>query len=210
MGVLDRLGFGKLKDVLAKTREGLVGNVTRLVMSRATIDDDIIEHLEEILIGADVGVEATTQVIDAIRRRVREERYTETSELNRLLREEIQRQFAGGNDAFEQDPFLLPAEAPYVIMVVGINGVGKTTTIGKLAFEYIQRGKKVFIGAADTYRAAANEQLAIWAERAGATLIQLQRGSDPAAVAYDAVHSAATQGADVAIHPTNHHAIKQA
>ncbi len=197
MGFLDKLGFNKLKQGLSKTREGIVGKVARVMTTKATIDDETLEQLEEILIGADVGLDASVSIIEAIRKRVKEERYGDSSELNNLLRDEIQRQFALSTP--DADPFQLPATKPYVIMVVGINGVGKTTTIGKLANIYTRAGKKVILGSADTFRAAANEQLEIWAKRAGAEIIQQQQGSDPAAVAFDAVKSATAHGADVVI-----------
>lgn len=195
MALLDKLS--KLKEGLSKTREGFLGKVTRLVTTKSTIDDATLDQLEEILIGADVGVEASLAIIEAIRMRVKQERYANASELQRLLKDEIQRQLAS-TDAVS-DPFQLPAETPYVIMVVGINGVGKTTTIGKLAHIYTRAGKNVVIGSADTFRAAANEQLEIWAKRAGAQVIQQQPGSDPAAVAFDAVKSAIAHRADVVI-----------
>ncbi len=197
MGFLDKLGFNKLKQGLSKTREGIVGKVARVMTTKATIDDETLEQLEEILIGADVGLDASVSIIEAIRKRVKEERYGDSSELNNLLRDEIQRQFALSTP--DADPFQLPATKPFVIMVVGINGVGKTTTIGKLANIYTRAGKKVILGSADTFRAAANEQLEIWAKRAGAEIIQQQQGSDPAAVAFDAVKSATAHGADVVI-----------
>jgi fused signal recognition particle receptor len=199
MGILDRLKLGKLKEGLAKTRENLVQRVTRLATAKASIDDDLLEQLEEILISADVGMATTGQIIEAIRARAKQDRYASTNELYDLLKDEIRRQFVRGGDGSAGDPFSLGAAKPYVIMVVGINGVGKTTTIGKLAHVYVESGKKVVIAAADTFRAAANEQLEIWAERAGAALIRQEQGSDPAAVAFDAVHSASSQGADVVI-----------
>lgn len=197
MGLLDKLGFSRLKDGLTKTREGIVGKVARLVTTKSKIDETMLDQLEEILIGADVGVDVSVSVIEAIRKRVKEERYGDASELNNLLRDEIQLQFASRMNG--AGPFELPSTKPYVIMVVGINGVGKTTSIGKLANIYVQAGKKVVIGSADTFRAAANEQLEIWAKRAGAELIRQQQGSDPAAVAFDAVKSATAHGADVVI-----------
>src|SRR5512140_575921 len=199
MGILDRLKLGKLKEGLAKTRESLVNRVTRLATAKATIDDDLLDQLEEILVSADVGMATTGQIIEAIRARARQDRYASTAELYDLLKDEIRRQFVHGSDGSTADPFALGPAKPYVIMVVGINGVGKTTTIGKLAHIYVESGKKVVIAAADTFRAAANEQLEIWAQRAGATLIRQEQGSDPAAVAFDAVRSATAQGADVVI-----------
>lgn len=197
MGFFDKIGFSKLKDGLSKTREGIVGKVARLVTTKSKIDDVTLEQLEEILIGADVGVAATLDIVDSIRKRAKEERYADASELNTLLHDEIQRQFAGDTD--DTDPFHVPSEKPFVIMVVGINGVGKTTSIGKLANIYTKAGKKVVVGSADTFRAAANEQLEIWAKRAGAEIIRQLHGADPAAVAFDAVKSAIATGADVVI-----------
>ena len=199
MGILDRLKLGKLKEGLAKTRESLVTRVTRLATAKGTIDDDLLEQLEEILVSADVGMATTGQIIEAIRGRVKQDRYAGTAELYDLLKDEIRRQFVRDAEGAGVDPFALGPAKPYVIMVVGINGVGKTTTIGKLAHTYVESGRKVVIAAADTFRAAANEQLEIWADRAGATLIRQGRGSDPAAVAFDAVRSATAQGADVVI-----------
>jgi fused signal recognition particle receptor len=199
MRFLDAIGLGKLKEGLSKTREGLVGRVGRLVTTHASIDDDTIDRLEEILISADVGVGATGDIIETIRRRVKEERYTDAADLRRLLKDELVRQITAGPKASAEDPFLLPGTRPYVVMVVGVNGAGKTTSIGKLAHEYVRRGRSVSIGAADTFRAAANEQLEIWAHRAGAALIRQEQGSDPAAVAFDAVKSATAHGADVLI-----------
>lgn len=197
MALFDTSYFSKLKGGLSKTREGLLGKVVRLVTTRASIDEHTLEQLEEILIAADVGVDTSLAIIDSIRRRVREERYADTAELQRLLKEEIRRQIADSRDT--RGTAGAAIEKPYVIMVVGINGVGKTTTIGKLANMYTKQGKKVVIGSADTFRAAANEQLEIWAERAGAQIVQQQHGSDPAAVAFDAVRSAMAQQADVVI-----------
>ena len=197
MGFLDRIG--KLKESLSRTREGIVGKVARLVTAQSTVDDEFLERLEEILIGGDVGVAATGSIIEAIRQRVKAERYADAPELMALLKDEIRKQFAG-NGAAPAMPSLTPdGVLPYVIIVVGINGVGKTTTIGKLAHAYVSAGKKVVIGAADTFRAAANEQLDVWARRAGAVVISQGHGADPAAVAFDAVSAAAARGADVVI-----------
>jgi fused signal recognition particle receptor len=199
MGFLDKLGFTKLKEGLAKTRDSLVGKVAKLVATKSTIDDELLEQVEEILIAGDVGVDTTMHIIDSMKRRVKEERYTDASALNLLLKDEIRRQFVDGSANGDGNPFEFPEVKPYVVMVVGINGVGKTTSIGKLARQYIRSGKKVVIAAADTFRAAANEQLEIWAQRAGAEIIQQSHGSDPAAVAFDAVKSASARGADVVI-----------
>ena len=197
MGFLDRIG--KLKESLSGTREGIVGKVARLVTAKSTVDDEFLERLEEILIGGDVGVAATGSIIEAIRQRVKAERYADAPELMALLKDEIRKQFAG-NGAAAATPSLTPdGIRPYVLIVVGINGVGKTTTIGKLAHAYVAAGKKVVIGAADTFRAAANEQLDVWARRAGAVVISQGPGADPAAVAFDAVSAAAARGADVVI-----------
>jgi fused signal recognition particle receptor len=197
MGFLDSVGFTKLKEGLSKTREGILGKVVRLATTRSQIDDATLEQLEEILIGADVGVATSMAIIEAIRHRAKEERYRDAKELNTLLKKEMENQFA--SSASESAPFELPGVKPYVLMVVGINGVGKTTTIGKLANIYVKTGKRVVIGSADTFRAAANEQLEIWAKRAGAEIIQQRQGADPAAVAFDAVKSATAHGADVVI-----------
>jgi fused signal recognition particle receptor len=197
MGLFDSIQ--RLKETLSKTREGIIGKVARLVSTRTTIDEETLEGLEEILLAADVGMDTATHAIDAIRKRVKEEGLAEASGLLPLLKEEIARQFAGTGTAELSDPFTLPAARPYVIMVVGINGVGKTTSIGKLAHQYVRAGYRVMIAAADTFRAAANEQIGVWAERAGASLIQQKHGADPAAVAFDAVHAAASRGADVII-----------
>ena len=199
MGFLDKIGFTKLKQGLSKTREGIVGRVAKLVTTKGTIDDELLDQVEEILIAGDVGVATTTNIIEAMKRRVKEERYTDSSELNHLLRDEVQKQFANGSPAEGANLFQLPPQKPFVVMVVGINGVGKTTSIGKIAHQYVKAGNKVVIAAADTFRAAANEQLEIWAKRAGAEIIQQKHGSDPASVAFDAVKSASSKGADVVI-----------
>jgi fused signal recognition particle receptor len=197
MGVLDRFNINKLKEGLSKTRDAIVARVTKLVTARGTIDEVSLEQLEEILIGADVGTGATSEIIAALRKRVGEQRYSTPAELIGLLKEVLQGEIVPVAASAE-----IPAavtSGPYVIMVVGVNGAGKTTTIGKLAHQYVSEGKSVVIGAADTFRAAANEQLEIWAQRSGAKLIRQQQGSDPAAVAFDAVHSAIAQKADVVI-----------
>ena len=198
MGFLDSIGLSRLRQGLTRTREGLFGKVTRLISSRGTIDDALLEELEEILIGADVGVDASLAIIEGIRSRAREERATDAAGVDRLLRDEIRRQLTAETVAID-DPFRLPEQRPHVVMVVGINGVGKTTTIGKLAHNYRKAGHRVVIAAADTFRAAANEQLDIWAARAGAEIIRQDRGADPAAVTYDAVNAAVSRKADVVL-----------
>jgi len=197
MGLLGNIQ--KLRETLSKTREGIAFKVARLAGLRRTIDEETLEGLEEILLAADVGTSTATRVIDAIRMRVKEEGAPESSTILTLLKDEIARQFGGNGSAPPSDPFALPAARPWVIMVVGINGVGKTTSIGKLAHQYVRAGHRVMIAAADTFRAAANEQIAVWAGRAGATLIQQKHGADPASVAFDAVHAAASRGTDVMI-----------
>jgi len=198
MGILSAVGLIKLRDGLSKTRESVVGKLTRLVTSRRSVDDDFLAELEEILLGADVGVDTTTEIVEGLRERAKTERYASSDELLSLLKDEM-RQHLAGNGKTGEDPFVVDGDRPQVIMVVGINGVGKTTTIGKLAHGFVRAGKSVYIGAADTFRAAANEQLEIWAQRAGATLIRQQQGSDPAAVAFDTVRSAIAHTADVVI-----------
>jgi len=197
MGFWNTLTFDKLKDGLAKTRTGLVEEIGRLMTSRTVIDATILDGIEKILITADIGTETAAATIDGLRARVKTERYSEPADIYRLLKEELRNQL-GGPEATDDYGTVLPAR-PYVVMVVGINGAGKTTTIGKLAHNYVRAGKRVFIGAADTFRAAANEQMEIWAQRAGAEVIRQQRGADPAAVAFDAVRSAVANAADVVI-----------
>jgi fused signal recognition particle receptor len=171
-----------------------------LVFAKGSVDDDFLHQLEEILIGADVGVETTQLILSSVKQQAKEQRYENPDELNTLIRNSVSNVFANGLTKSTADPFAIPTGSkPYVIMVVGVNGVGKTTTIGKLAFNYKTAGKKVLIGAADTFRAAANEQLEIWAQRAGVTIIQQVQGSDPAAVAFDTVKAAQARNADVVI-----------
>ena len=187
----------KLKSGLAKTRDTLFGRVTQLVTSRGVIDDEMLERLEEILISSDVGVETTVTIIDNIKRRVKEERYESSDQLTVLLKDEIAKVLHVDGEQGPSDVRLPDEPRPYVMMIVGVNGVGKTTTIGKLAHNYRSAGYKVLVGAADTFRAAANEQLEIWAQRAGVEIIQQSRGADPAAVAFDSLSSAIAKHADV-------------
>jgi fused signal recognition particle receptor len=191
--------FKKLKSGLTKTRDTLFTKVATLVSSKSVIDDEMLDRLEEILISGDVGVETTMLILDNIKKRVREEKIESSDHLVHLLKEEIAGvlRVNGNPDATE---ILLPSEPrPYVVMVVGVNGVGKTTSIGKLANVYREGGHKVIVGAADTYRAAANEQLGIWAQRAGVEIIRQAHGADPAAVAFDSLSSAISKKADVVI-----------
>ena len=175
---------------LAKTKEGFFSKITRAVAGKSKIDDDFLDNLEEIFITSDVGVETTLKIIDRIQKRVARDKYVTTSELNNLLREEIIDLLAENNNEETAD-FVVPEnKKPYVIMVVGVNGVGKTTTIGKLAYQFKKAGNKVVLGAADTFRAAAIEQLMIWGDRVGVPVIKQQMGSDPASVAFDTISSA--------------------
>jgi fused signal recognition particle receptor len=199
MGFLDKLGLGKLKQGLTKTREGLVGTVTRILAGAPKIDESLYEQLEESLIAADVGAGTAGEIMQGLRKRIRESPPEAVAGVLPLLQQEITDQLSGSVRTDSTPPFALPAERPYVILVVGINGVGKTTTIGKLAHRYKLAGSKVLIAAADTFRAAAEEQLEIWAHRAGAEIVQQKHGADPAAVAFDAVKAATSRNSDVVI-----------
>ncbi|MDE5900445.1 MAG: signal recognition particle-docking protein FtsY [Muribaculaceae bacterium] len=189
---------------LERTKQGVWSKITRAIAGHSTIDDDFLDELEEVFITSDVGVETTLKIIDRIRDRVARDKYVGTDELHRMLREEIAALLAENEKTSPDAPtrdFRLPdtARRPYVIMVVGVNGVGKTTTIGKLAHQFTAAGCKVVLGAADTFRAAAIDQLDVWAERAGVPIVKQQLGSDPASVAFDTLQSAVTQNADVVI-----------
>ena len=188
-----------LDNGLAKTKESVFGKITRAIAGKSKVDDEVLDNLEEVLITSDVGVETTLEIISRIEKRVARDKYGNTSELNTILREEI----AGllmENNTDDTNGFELPQDhKPYVILVVGVNGVGKTTTIGKLAYQFKQAGKKVYLGAADTFRAAAVEQLCIWGERVGVPVVKQQMGSDPASVAFDTVKSAVSNDADVVL-----------
>ena len=184
---------------LEKTKQGVFEKIKHAVAGKSTVDDDVLDNLEEVFVTSDVGVETTVKIIDRLQARVARDKYVSTSELNELLCDEISQMLADNNNA-ELEDFTVPKDSkPYVIMVVGVNGVGKTTTIGKLAYQFKQAGNKVVLGAADTYRAAADEQLEIWGNRVGVPVIKHKMGTDPAAVAYDAVQSAVAQQADVVI-----------
>ncbi len=186
---------------LEKSNESVLSKISRAIIGKSTVDDDVLDQLEEALVTSDVGVETTLRIIERIQKRVAKDKYLGTGELNRILVEETsallaENEIKEGVDALS---FSNVNGTPYVIMVVGVNGVGKTTTIGKLAWQFKKLGKKVYLGAADTFRAAAVEQLCIWGERVGVPVIKQQQGSDPASVAFDTVASAKANGADIVL-----------
>ena len=184
---------------LSKTKESVFSKITKAIAGKSKVDDDVLDNLEEVLITSDVGVDTSLKIIERIEKRVARDKYVTTSELTALLRDEIA-SLLTENHTEDQADFVVPAEKkPYVIMVVGVNGVGKTTTIGKLAYQFKKAGNKVYLGAADTFRAAAVEQLVIWGERVGVPVVKQNMGSDPASVAYDTLSSAKANGADVVI-----------
>jgi fused signal recognition particle receptor len=189
----------RLDQGLEKTKSNIFSRISKAIVGKSTVDDEVLDKLEEILVTSDVGVETTLRIIDRIQKRVSKDKYLGTGELNSLLKEEIAGLLGEQN---KQDfvEFSIPdAQRPYVIMVVGVNGVGKTTTIGKLAYQFKKTGKSVLIGAADTFRAAAVEQITIWAERVGVPIVNQGMGADPASVAYDTVKSAVAKNFDVVI-----------
>jgi len=188
-----------LEKGLEKTKESVFKKLSRVVIGKSRVDEEVLDNLEEVLVSSDVGVDTTLKIIQRIQKRAAAERFLNTDELNVILKEEIAALLAE-NNTIQTDGFDAPFIAkPHVIMVVGVNGVGKTTTIGKLAYHFKQAGKKVYLGAADTFRAAAVDQLTIWAERVGVSIIKQQMGADPASVAYDTLASAKSNDADVAI-----------
>ncbi len=203
MGFFDKL-FGKkeketLNEGLQKTKEGFFAKITKAIAGKSTVDAEVLDNLEEALISADVGVETTLQIIERIEKRVKQDKYVNTSELNNLLQSEIQNILTEANDITYKN-FDIPNNIkPYVILVVGVNGVGKTTTIGKLAHNYKKAGYDVLLGAADTFRAAAVDQLTIWSERVDVPIVKQAMGSDPSAVAFDTVQSAVAKGSEVVI-----------
>lgn len=202
MGLFDIFNKSKKESLdkgLLKTKESLLKRLGRVIAGKSKVDDEILDELEEILITSDVGVNTTLKIIERIQNRVAENKYLNSDELNVILKEEISALLAENHSSDIQDFDLPKSDHPYVIMVVGVNGVGKTTTIGKLAARFTQAGKKVVLGAADTFRAAAIEQLCVWADRVNVPIVKQQMGSDPASVAYDTLASAQTQGADVVI-----------
>lgn len=203
MGLFDKI-FGKkekeiLEQGLQKTKENFFSKVTRAIAGKSTVDDEVLDSLEEALVGADVGIETTVKIIERIEKRAAKDKYVSTAELNKILQEEIESILV---DVPEQNAYAFDSELPakpYIILVVGVNGVGKTTTIGKLAYHFKKAGKNVLLGAADTFRAAAAEQLTIWSERVGVPIIKQGMGSDPAAVAFDTVQSAVSKNTDIVL-----------
>ena len=203
MGFFDKL-FGKkekesLDQGLQKTKEGFLAKVTKAIAGKSSVDAEVLDNLEEALIGADVGIETTVKIIERIEAKVKQEKYVNTSELNDLLQKEIEAVLTDADDSSYKN-FEIPAgKKPYIILVDGVNGVGKTTTIGKLAYNYKKAGHSVILGAADTFRAAAVDQLTIWSERVGVPIVKQNMGSDPSAVAFDTVQSAVAKNCDIVI-----------
>ncbi len=189
----------QLRSGLERSKTSLFSKLTRIVAGRKSVDADLLDDLEEVLITSDVGVETTVKIINNIEQRVARDKYLGSDELNSILRDEITQLLEEANATTENFGVEVKSGMPYVMMVVGVNGVGKTTTIGKLAAKLTAAGNRVYIGAADTFRAAAIEQLGVWAERAGATMIHQKMGSDPASVAFDTLSSAVKNGADVVL-----------
>lgn len=198
-GFFNREKKETLDKGLEKTKKSVFDKLARAIAGKDKVDDEVLDNLEEVLITSDVGVDTTLKIIERIEERVARDKYVSTSELNLILRDEIVALLTENNSA-DNDSWDLPNDhRPYVILVVGVNGVGKTTTIGKLAWQFKEAGKKVYLGAADTFRAAAVEQLCIWGERVGVPVVKQQMGSDPASVAYDTLASAKANNADVVI-----------
>lgn len=198
MSFLDKIGFKKLKDGLNKTKDNLFGKVNRLVNARGVIDDEFLVELEEILLSSDIGFDTSEILIEKIKERTQQDKYVDKKELSELITDELKKVFYDTTSEFKSFDFSSDKK-PFVIMVVGVNGVGKTTSIGKLAYNFKKAGKSVLIGSADTFRAAANDQLEIWAKRAGVEIIQSNSTSDPASVAFDTIKSAVSKSIDVVI-----------
>ena len=205
MGIFDKI-FGKkeqkesLDQGLQKTKEGFFNKLTKVIAGKSTVDEEVLDDLENALIGADVGVNTTIKIIDGIEKRVAKDKYINTAELNRILKEEIQAVLIDSPNDTSYENYELPSgHKPHVILIVGVNGAGKTTTIGKLAHNFSLAGKKVLLGAADTFRAAAVEQLDIWSQRAKVAIVKHAMGADPSAVAFDAVQSAVAKDIDVVL-----------
>ena len=203
MSFLGKL-FGKkekesLDQGLQKTKDGFLAKITKAIAGKTTIDEEVLDSLEEVLVGADVGIETTIKIIERIEKRAKENKYIGTSELNSILQQEIKAVLVDAGENSYKSFTAPPGKKPYVILVVGVNGVGKTTTIGKLAYHYKAAGMNVVLGAADTFRAAAVDQLTIWSERVGVPIVKQAMGSDPSAVAYDTIASAVSKNADVVL-----------
>jgi fused signal recognition particle receptor len=205
MGFFDKI-FGKkqqqesLDQGLQKTREGFFSKITRAIAGKSTVDEEVLDSLEEALVAADVGIETTVKIISQIEKRVSRDKYVGTGELNRILKEEVQAILVDAPQDSAYENYELPTgHKPHIMLVVGVNGVGKTTTIGKLAHNFGRAGKTVLLGAADTFRAAAVDQLTIWSERTGAAIVKKEMGSDPASVAFDTVNSGLAKDVDVII-----------
>jgi fused signal recognition particle receptor len=203
MGFFDKL-FGKkekesLNQGLQKTKEGFLARLTKAVAGKSTVDEEVLDNLEDALVSADVGIDTTVKIIKQIEARVAKDKYVSTTDLNKLLQEEIENILVEAPEQSYRDFSTPSGNKPYVILVVGVNGVGKTTTIGKLAYNFTKAGKSVLLGAADTFRAAAVDQLTIWSERVGVPIVKQGMGSDPGAVAFDSVQSGVARGADVVI-----------
>lgn len=203
MGLFDKF-FGKkqqqesLDEGLQKTREGFLGKITKAIAGKSTVDEEVLDSLEDALVSADVGVDTTVKIIDQLEARVAKDKYMNTAELNRILKEEVQNLLVAAPQDNSYANYELPAgHKPHVILVVGVNGVGKTTTIGKLAHNFNLAGKSVLLGAADTFRAAAVDQLTIWSERTNVSIVKKEMGSDPASVAYDTIISGVSRKSDV-------------
>ena len=198
-GLFNKKKKETLDQGLEKTKQSVFSKLSRAVAGKSKVDDEVLDNLEEVLVTSDVGVGTTLKIIERIEQRVARDKYVSTAELNSILRDEIAALLAENNTE-DHDNWDLPADhQPYVILVVGVNGVGKTTTIGKLAYQFKASGKKVFLGAADTYRAAAVDQIKIWGERVGVPVVSQQMGADPASVAFDTLQSAKANGADVVL-----------
>ena len=203
MGFLDKL-FGKkekesLDQGLQKTKEGFLSRLSKAIAGKSTVDEEVLDNLEDALVSADVGIDTTVRIIKQIEKKVAQDKYLNTSELNKILQQEIEAILVDSPETSYRD-FSVPAgHAPHVILVVGVNGVGKTTTIGKLAYNFKKAGKSVLLGAADTFRAAAVDQLTIWSERVGVPIVKQGMGADPGAVAFDTVQSGVARGVDVVI-----------
>jgi len=203
MGLFDKL-FGKkqqqesLDQGLQKTREGFFSKITKAIAGKSTVDEEVLDNLEDALVSADVGIETTVQIIEQIEKRVAKDKYLNTSELNSILKSEIQNILIAAPQDTSYENYELPkGHKPHIILVVGVNGVGKTTTIGKLAYNFSKAGKSVLLGAADTFRAAAVEQLTVWSERVNVPIVKKEMGSDPASVAFDTVTSGVAKNVDV-------------